>query len=100
MSTSQEVVVVLIGGEEGVPVDLVGRVLGEGEGGGLVPRRLAEVQLLHLRNSRLRRLDRGDGVRRGQRWGRVSGLQAGRRLIGGRRGAVAGGGGGGGCGGG
>jgi hypothetical protein len=77
-------------GEEGVPVDLVRRVLGEREAGGLVPRRLAEVQLLHLRH---RRPWRG-GRRRGRARGLGGGLEAGRgRVVGRRRGAVAGGGG-------
>jgi len=83
----------LIGGEEGVPVDLVRRVLGEREAGGLVPRRLAEVQLLHLRHRR--RLG-GGGRGRGRARGLGGGLEAaGRgRVVGGRRrGAVAGGGG-------
>ncbi|KAJ1281093.1 hypothetical protein BS78_04G281700, partial [Paspalum vaginatum] len=52
--------------EDGVPVDLPGRVLAQVEGLGFVPRRLREVQLRHLRDRRRQRGGRrgasGDGL--------------------------------------
>jgi hypothetical protein len=55
----------LLVGEQGVPVDLVGRVLAKHEALGLVPRHLAEVQLPHLRQRLLRRRRRRRRRRRG-----------------------------------